>query len=158
MPPIAAGKHAVLVMPCCVWQAHRECCGVLHHRLLSLLFGCCTAGMPAPDMEEPTFAHCTARPVLHARYSFLCMPPAPRPARVQYYTMAKFVDMGNPEPLTLSGRLVAMAYGFMIIIMMNLYTANTAAAITTRNLNTRINSKVGVRTRPGPGLSCAGPL
>lgn len=58
-----------------------------------------------------------------------------------WFTVAKLVDMGQPAPVTIAGRVLLLAYGFFILILVNLYTAQTAALVTTTRLNSAIDGK-----------------
>jgi hypothetical protein len=44
-------------------------------------------------------------------------------------TFAKLVDMGDPRPSSTAARAVMFAYGFLLLICVNLYTATMAAKV-----------------------------
>ncbi|KAG1665829.1 hypothetical protein FOA52_005864 [Chlamydomonas sp. UWO 241] len=56
-----------------------------------------------------------------------------------YNTAGKMVDAGEPEPMTVPSRVAVLAYGLLVMLMLALFTANTAAQVTTAALSSAIN-------------------
>lgn len=48
---------------------------------------------------------------------------------LQWYLCGKLVDVQDATPATMAARVVVFAYGLLVIIMLALFTANTAAQV-----------------------------
>jgi hypothetical protein len=62
-------------------------------------------------------------------------------------SMGILVGVSTPEGLNIAARLVIAAYGLLVVIMLALFTANTAAAVTTNFLVSEINGQVNKHTK-----------
>ncbi len=71
-------------------------------------------------------------------------------------TFAKLVDLGDPRPSSAPARAVIFAYGFLLLICVNLYTATMAAKVGggRRLLVGPACTFVAASLRPGDAAAC----
>eukprot|EP00798_Chlamydomonas_sp_ICE-L_P015608 gene15608-21713_t len=86
--------------------------------------------------DEPTKKHWKRR----IRRRILSGVVGPSVKDTIWGTTGTVVGVAGCEPMSLASRIILFAYGFMILIMIALYTAAVAADIVTTSLNSNINS------------------